>query len=333
MKRGLALVLGVLLVSAAACGADNQESASENPTPAVTAARSVPTPAPTAIAAAQPVLPVTVPDRDGRDVTVTDVSRLIVLNGDLTEIVYALGLGENVVAVDTSATYPPEAKKLPSIGYQRTLGAEAILAQRPTLILGTENAGPPAVIEQLRGAGVPVLLMKYQPGLESVAPKIRAVATALGVPARGETLAAQTQHELDAATTLAATVASKPKVAFLNLRGASTQQIWGKGTVADAVLTAAGAQNAGVLAGIDGSKPVTAEALVTAAPDILLVTSTALESVGGIDGLLTVPGVAQTPAGRNRRVLNFEDQYLLGGGPRTGQSLLELVKALHPDLR
>lgn len=284
-------------------------------------------------APATPKLPVTVTDKDGRSVTVSDISRIIPLNGEITEIIYALGLGQHVVGVDISSTYPPEARRLPSIGYQRTLAAEGILALKPTLVIGNENAGPPSVLEQIRTAGVTVYIMKYSPTIESVPVKIREVAAALGVPERGEELARTAQAEIDAARALAARATTKPRVAFLNVRGAGTQQIWGKGTVANAMITAAGAIDAGAEAGITGSKPITAEALVTAQPDVILMLTASFESAGGLDGVLAIPGIAQTPAGRNRRVVHFEDQYLFGLGPRTGRALMDLIRALHPELQ
>ncbi|MEZ4553158.1 MAG: hemin ABC transporter substrate-binding protein [Dehalococcoidia bacterium] len=279
-----------------------------------------------------PVLPVTVDDRDGNSVTIRDVSRLVILNGDITEVVYALGLGEQVVGVDTSATYPPEARAKQSIGYQARLNAEGVLALTPTLVIGDEGAGPPEVIEQIRSTGVPVLILPDAVTIDDISTKITAVATALGVPGRGAELAAQTRREIDSATDLVRRATSKPTVSFLYLRGSATQMMGGKGTRADSLIEAAGGVDAGVRAGIDDYKPITPEALVTASPDVILVMDAGLESIGGVDGLLAIPGMAETPAGKARRVVHFDDQYLLGFGPRTGQLLIELVRALHPEL-
>ncbi len=286
-----------------------------------------------AAAAPKPQLPVTVKDKDGRAVTITDVSRTIALTGDVAEIIWALGMGGGVIATDTSVTYPPEAQRAPKIGYMRTLAAEGLLAQKPTLLIGGESAGPPAVLEQLRGAGIPVVIIASPTTLAAPAQKIRAVAAALGVPAEGERLATQTQTEIDAARALAARATSKPRVIFLNVRGNQVQQISGKGAPAQAVIEAAGGIDAGTDAGVVGYKPITPEALVAGQPDFYLLFTLGLESVGGVDGLLKIPGVDQTPAGQHRRILDYEDQYLLGLGPRTGQMLHELVLALHPELR
>lgn len=280
-----------------------------------------------------PKLPVTVQDKDGKAVTITDVSRIIPLNGDVAEIVFALGLGKNVVATDISATYPPEAAALPKIGYQRTLNAEGVLALKPTLIIGAEGAGPPEVLEQLRGAGVPVLIIAAPSTLAAPAAKIRSVGAALGVPEVAEQQAQKTQQEIDEALALAAKGSKKPVVMFLYVRGTTTQQIGGRGSSADTLITAAGGVDAGTVAGINGFKPVTAEAIVAGQPEVFLLLTAGLQSIGGVDGLLQIPGVAQTPAGQAKRVLNYDDLYLLGLGPRTGQALKDLVLGLHPELK
>jgi len=318
-----------------ACGGDDDDDAAAPATTAPATATTPPTVAasPTTAAEAQPVLPATVVDKDGAKIQVKDISRVVVLNGDLAEIVYALGLGENVVGVDTSATYPAEAKAKQNIGYQRALSAEGILSLRPTVIIGSDLAGPANVIEQLKSAGVTVVLFKSATSIEGISEKLINVATALGVPNRGKELAAKTQSDIDEAMALAKKATSQPNVAFLYLRGATTQFIMGAGSGADVMIRAANAKDAGVTAGVKGSAPITPEALVTAQPDVILVLSAGLASVGGVDGLLQIPGMAQTPAGQNKRVVDFDDQYLLGLGPRAGQALMDLVRALHPELK
>lgn len=323
MKRYLALFVLLVLPLLTACGDDAGRSpSSQVTTPAVA----------NAAPEAAPVLPVAFRDKDNRTVTIKDVSRIIPLNGDIAEVVWALGLGEKVVGVDTSATYPPEARNLPSIGYQRTLSAEGIIALNPTVIIGNEGAGPPEVIDQLKAAGIPVVLIKSTTSLDGVGAKIRAVATALGVPNRGEELAKATEKDIADALALAAKAKDQPRVAFLYLRGSTVQHIMGANSGADALITAAKGIDVGAAAGIQGSKPITPEALVAAQPDVILVLTAGLQSVGGIDGLVQIPGMAQTPAGQNRRVIDMDDQYLLGMGPRAGMALMDLVKALHPGI-
>jgi len=155
---------------------------------------------------------------------------------------------------------------------------------------------------------------------------------ALGVPNRADELARATQKQIDDAMAKAVQAKDKTRVVFLYLRGNSTQLILGEGSRGDVMIKAASAIDVGVEAGIKGTKPITPEALAAARPDVILVLSAGLQSVGGIDGLLKIPGVAQTPAGQNRRVIDLDDQYLLGLGPRTGLAVMDLVKKLHPEL-
>lgn len=335
---GLLLMALVTACGSPATGSGGGPAATATPTVAPVGTTTPPgapsavSPTATARAAASQ-LPATVKDKDGKEVTVTDTSRIVPLNGDIAEIVWALGLGGNVVATDTSATFPPEARALAKIGYQRQLAAEGILALNPTVVIGDEAAGPPATLEQLRGAGVPVVIVPDPPTLDTPAMKIRAVGAALGVPDRAEELAVRTQRGIDDARALAARATGKPKVMFLYVRGAGTQNIGGKGTSADVLIGAAGGADAGADAGISGYKPLTAEALAAAQPDVILLLSAVLDSIGGVEGLLAIPGVAQTPAGQQRRVLAYDDLFLLGMGPRTGQALRELTLGLHPELR
>jgi iron complex transport system substrate-binding protein len=259
-----------------------------------------------------------VTDVNGDEVTVTDVSRIVPLNGDISEIVFALGLGPNVVGVDTSATYPEdELAGLPRIGYQRQLAAEGILSLEPTLVIGNELAGPPEVLDQLRAAGVTVVIFPEISTIEGIADKIRNVAGALGVPEAGTQLAEETMAEIAAVRELAAGVDEPRTAMFLYVRGANTQLIGGAGTTADALIVAAGAVNAAAEAGLVEYQPMTAESLAAAQPDLLILLTAGLESVDGVEGLLEIPGVAQTPAGQNGNIIDFDDLYFLGFGPRT----------------
>jgi iron complex transport system substrate-binding protein len=328
------VALAAAALTAAACGSSDDDPTATGTGTAATATASATTALATATATETGTggLPVTMTDVDGREVEITDVSRIVVLNGDLAEVVYALGFGDNVVGVDISATYPPEAAAKQNIGYQRQLNAEGIISLAPTLVIGNEVAGPPEVLEQLRDSGITTLILKDVTTLDGVREKILAVAKALGVPEKGEELWAQTEAKIAEAVALAATAEESPRVAFLYLRGSSTQMLMGRGSRADVLITAAGGVDAGSELGINGAAPITAESLVAAAPDVILVLTAGLQSVGGIDGLLSIPGIAQTPAGQERRVVDMDDQYLLGLGPRTGEALMDLVQALHPEL-
>jgi iron complex transport system substrate-binding protein len=313
MVRRWLLLLGVLGALAACTGG------SESGPPGTTA---VPTPG----------LPVTYTGADGVTSTITDASRIVTLSGEFTETVFALGLGPNVVAVDLSSVYPEEALGLPKVGVEFRLLAEPIIAQEPTVVIGDEDAVPRDVIEQVRAAGIPVVIFPALTTIDAPVEKIRQVSHVLGIEEAGEALAAIVRAEIDDALALAAKAPSRPRAAFVYIASAETVLIFGEDTVGGAMLAAAGAHNVAADAGISGWMPLTPEALAAGEPEVLVTASRGVATVGGLDAFLALPGVAETPAARERRVLVFEDLYILGLAPRTGQALRELVLGLHPEL-
>ncbi|GGW80730.1 heme/hemin ABC transporter substrate-binding protein [Streptomyces lomondensis] len=284
---------------------------------------------PLAGAAPTPKLPVTVDSSDGRKVTVEDASRILPLNGGVAEIVFTLGLGDRVVGRDITATFA-EAGKLPQVTKAHDVSAESVLSLRPSVVLADTDTGPKEALEQIRGAGVPVVVLDPATKLSDVTTRTTRVAEALGVPDAGRALNRRMNGEL-AAARAAVPEGSRPKVAFLYLRGsAAVYLIGGRGSGADSLIEAAGAVDAGTAAGLDKPfTPITTEALAAARPDVILMMSKGLESVGGIDGLVKIPGIAQTPAGLNRRVVAVEDGVLLGYGPRTPLVIDVLVDRIH----
>jgi iron complex transport system substrate-binding protein len=285
-------------------------------------------PAATAAWSAPPRLPATVTDSTGQVVTVPSIERLISLGGSITETVYALGLGGNVAAADSSSSYPPETAGLARVAYVRTLAAEGILSLNPSAIVATEEAGPPAALEQLRGAGVPLVMVPDPPTLEAPAKKISMLAAALGVPERGRVLLHVLEADLALLRQRVAAAGGRPRVLFLYVRAGGTQSAAGLDTQPGAMIEAAGGINAGAEVGIVGYKPITAEAVVAARPDVLLAFTSGLEGIGGVEALLQIPGLAQSPAGQARRVVHMDDLYLGGMGPRTGKAALELAEKL-----
>ena len=274
------------------------------------------------------VLPVTVKSDDGRPVTITDTSRIIPLWDNLAEVVFALGLGDHVVGRDTSTTFA-QATKLPLVTRAHDISPESVLSLRPTLILADEQTGPAEALRQIRDVGVPVVVFKRPTNVAEIGAQITRIASALGVKDQGEALAARTTREVDAIRSKVASEATHPRVAFLYLRGsAGVALIAGPGSGVDSMIEAAGGRDAGTAIKLGNPfTPLTSEALVDAKPDIILMTTTGLESVGGLDGLLEVPGVAQTPAGRDRRVVTMEDGLLFSFGTRTAGALRTLSAA------
>ena len=324
---GLAVATLVLVGCGAGTAADGRATGANGP--GGTEMQAVP-----AVAdGADPVLPITVDSADGRSVTVTDVSRIVVLQGNIAEVTFALGLGDNVVGRDISATFD-EAADVPLVTRAHDVSAESVLSLRPTVVLADTDTGPPEAIEHVRNVGVPLVVFDTATRVDQIGPRIEAVATALGVGPAGAALAAETDQALAEVTRTIGTD-NRPSVAFLYMRGqAGVYLLGGEGSGADSMIETAGGTDAGTAIGLDQAfTPITSEALVLAAPDIILMTTTGLESVGGIDGLVQIPGIGQTPAGQNRRVVTVEDGLLYSFGVRTPDALRALADQLRavPD--
>ena len=258
---------------------------------------------------------------------VPDGTRMISLFGDITEIVYALGAQEFLVARDASSIYPPEAEELPNLGFAGSLNVEAILNLEPTLIIGTAMAGPPEVLEQLRQAGVEVLILGELKELDAPQIKFRFVGNALGLPRKAEALALDVEHRLE--EVLAAAVNDRPlRVLHIYIRRGGLQLVSGAGNEAQTIIEAAGGIDAAAEAGIVGWQPLTPEALVSADPDVYLVMDRGLAVIGGVEGLLEIPGMAETKAGRGQHVISMPDLYLLGFGPRLPEAVADLAEFL-----
>ncbi|PZA06356.1 MULTISPECIES: hemin ABC transporter substrate-binding protein [unclassified Meiothermus] len=268
--------------------------------------------------------PFTVKDARGQTVTVRSIERIVSLNGVTTEILFALGVGDRVVGRDTSSYYPAAANKLPTVGYQFQLNAEGILALKPTLVLGREDAKPPQVFDQLAAAGVTVVRVPDKPTLEGAKEKIRTIAAAVGQVERGEALVRALERDLLVLRSKQrqATVKKTLKGLFLYLRGTQVTYVCGEGSNPVGMMELAGIANAAK--GIKDCQQMTAEAVVAAQPDLIVVFTKGLESIGGLEGLRKLPGVMQTPAGQAGRVVAIDDLYLGGFGPRAGRAALEL---------
>ncbi|PAK23890.1 ABC transporter substrate-binding protein [Streptomyces sp. alain-838] len=279
----------------------------------------------------EPELPVTVRSADGAQVEVERAERIVPLSGSLSEIVFTLGLGDRVVARDVTATFE-QAAKLPVVTRGHDVSAESVLSLKPDLVIAETTTGPEEAVDQIRAAGVPVLFVEAAGGLDDVGPRIQAVADALGVPAAGKELTRRSEQRIEAVRE-DVPHGERPRVAFLYLRGsASVYLIGGKGSGAGSLIEAAGAVDAGAASGLEKDfTAITSEALVKAAPDAILVMSKGLESVGGVDGLVKIPGVAQTPAGLERRIVSVEDGVLLNYGPRTDRVLKSVVAQLYGE--
>ncbi|RYB93140.1 hemin receptor [Nocardioides oleivorans] len=283
-------------------------------------------------------LPVTVTDAQGTQVTVEDTSRILALDiyGTLSQTVYQLGLGDSVVGRDISSQFPEIADRPLVTSNGHELNAESILALDPTVVLTDTSLGPWDVILQVRDAGIPVVVTDSHRGLDNLASLTSQVADALGVPQEGKELGQRIVDEADAMEAEIAELAPKDvndrlRTVFLYVRGSSgVYYMFGQDSGADSLIEAVGAYDVSSEIGWKGMRPLTDEGLVSAQPDVVLMMSEGLESVGGVDGLLErFPALAQTPAGEHERIVAMNDDQVLSYGPRTADVLNALAIALY----
>ena len=199
------------------------------------------------------------------------------------------------------------------------------------MVLAVEDAGPPAVLDQMREAGLPVVLIPDEPSPAGVLEKIMRVAVTLGEEEKGRALAARLKGKLDALAAAVARLPMRPRVLFLLSIGRGGAPLAaGRKTAAAAIIELAGGVNA--VDAFEGYKPLSPEAAVAAAPDVILVTNRSLRLMGGQAGLIGIPEIALTPAGQGRRIIAMDGLLLLGFGPRTGIAIERFAKRLHPGI-
>lgn len=276
-----------------------------------------------ALASAQAV---EVTDARGRVVSVKDASRIVSIGGSVTEILFALGLGDRVIAVDQTSRYPAAARKLPDVGYSRTLAPEGVLSVGPSVILAVEGAGPRSTLDVLESASVPVVIIPDAHDADGVVRKIEAVAAAVGEKEKGRALAEAVRADFTALGKAVAELKAHPRAVFVLSIGNGTAVVGGVDTSADAMFQLAGVRN--VMAAIKGYKPAVDEAAMAADPDAVVVMRGGGQVLDA-ETVLGLPAFAGTPAATQRRFVSLPGSYLLGFGPRAPQAARDLAAALH----
>jgi iron complex transport system substrate-binding protein len=249
--------------------------------------------------------------------------RLISIGGALTEIIYLLKASTQLVGVDTTSIYPAAATRLPNVGYARSLSTEGILALRPTQLIATEDAGPPIVLKQMIDAGIPLSILPSGYQFKDLSDRVGIIGRLVHKTDSAQALASRLALEWK--NTQECVAYSKYKnirTLFILSQNPSQLMVGGAKTSADAMIAYAGAHNA--ISGFSGFKPLTPEAVIAANPDVLLLTDQGMKAVGGIGGVLRFPGVNQTRAGKEQKIISLEAMYLLGFGPRMPLAVAEL---------
>jgi iron complex transport system substrate-binding protein len=254
------------------------------------------------------------------------VSRVVVLANGVAEIMNALNAKSILVGRDISST-ESELKDIPIVTSGHQVLSEKVIALKPDLVIIDASTGPKSALDQIKSAGIKIVQTPESWTLSDIPIKVAAVAAAIGSPQQGNQLNAAFTSQLKTST-----IPSNPRIAFLYLRGTSSVYlIGGKGSGADSLISAIGATDIGAQSLPNPFNTMTAESLATLNPDVIIVMSKGLQSVGGISGLLKLPGVAQTQAGKNQAVIDVDDSLLLSFGPRSPalvQALADAVTAV-----
>jgi iron complex transport system substrate-binding protein len=286
-------------------------------------------------------LPATVTSHDlagDVEVTVTDTSRILGLDlsGSISATIAGLGFAEQLVGRDSSSTFP-EVAELPVVTTGgHTVNSESVIALRPSVIITDGTIGPIDVMLQLRDVGIPVVFVDADAGFDGVYQLAEQVANVLGADQAGRALSERLRTEIEAKIAeVAAIVPTDPadrlRMLFLYLRGDSgIYYLFGAESGVDDLINAVGGIDVATEIGWTGMKPMTDEAIIAAAPDLILVMSSGLESAGGVDGLLkSKPAIGITPAGQNRRFVTMADGEILSFGPRTASVIDAVARAIY----
>ncbi|MBM3549954.1 MAG: hemin ABC transporter substrate-binding protein [Alphaproteobacteria bacterium] len=266
-----------------------------------------------------------------RALLAADMARLVVGGGALTEIVVALGAGAQIVGVDTTSLYPARlVEKLPKIGYLRTLSAEGILSLSPSMLVVSDQAGPPSVLDQLRSVKLPLAVVPETSAADHVSEKVVAVAEAIGRREKGAEMAATIVADLKAARDAISSL-KRPSVLFILSSTGDRLMAAGQATAAETMIDLAGARNA--VQGYVNYKPLSSESAMAADPDVIVLPDHAVSALGGAAAVKRLPQLASTRAAAAGRIVSMDSLYLLGLGPRIAHAARDFAAALHPEAR
>jgi iron complex transport system substrate-binding protein len=250
--------------------------------------------------------------------------KVVALANGAGEIISAMGFKSILIGRDIAST-DVDLKSVPIVTSGHQVVAEKIIALTPDLVIVDKSTGPQSALDALAVAGIRVVITPEAWTLGDMPAKVGAIADAIGVPASGAALNTALNSSLKNLQGLP----EKSRVVFLYLRGGSSiYLIGGKGSGADSLIGAVGALDVGAATLANPFNAMTSELLASLNPDVLLVMSKGLQSVGGVSGLVQLPGIAQTAAAKNRRVIAVDDSLLLSFGPRTPDLIEQLSVAM-----
>ncbi|ABM44681.1 hypothetical protein H704_00419 [Bartonella bacilliformis Peru38] len=253
-------------------------------------------------------------------------AHIISIGGALTETIYALGAQNQLIARDSTSTYPKEALTLPELGYMRALSPEGLLSLDPEGILLVEGSGPPSTIDILKKTSIPILIVPENFSRESIIEKIRLVGKALHRETQAAALIEKINHKFMENDALLAKVTKPKRVLFIFSIQNGRAMVSGTHTAADAMIKLSGAINA--VSDYRGYKLLNNEELLKSNPDFILLTNHT-ENLIKIDKILSMPAIKATPAAQNHAIKQVDTMYFLGFGPRTADASKELIDMLY----
>ncbi|WP_273727698.1 hemin ABC transporter substrate-binding protein [Brucella gallinifaecis] len=255
-----------------------------------------------------------------------EANRIVSLGPDVTEIIFALGVGDKIVAVDRSSKYPAETATKTNVGYRRSLSPEGILTLDTDLIIASEDIGPPETTDVLNQSAVEILYIPVDNSRAGLVKKIKLIAKRLDLEKEGDALTQKVIDDFDAATAYASKISADKQKKVVFFHGLARLSGAGSDTAADAFIRYAGGINP--LSIYSGYKPVSEEWLVKAEPDVVLMLS---DGNGGPtrEDVFSHKALQQTPAAKSQSLVVLEGPYMLGFGPRTAEAIRKLATALY----
>jgi iron complex transport system substrate-binding protein len=260
--------------------------------------------------------------------------RIVCVSKELNEMIFELGKGRDIVAVDLSSTYPDSAKLLPNVGYHRMLNAEGIISMNPDLVLHDNDMGPASVLPQLEKAGLNIKAFEIGRTIDSAKLILKQLGDFFHVPEKADSLNKKLDTDLlTAKNTLAAiNIKDTPTVMVIQFGRANNSffVMSGRGGITDKMIELAGGKAAHYDA--KGARQMSAEAMATANPDIIIATDYGFDKMGGAENFKNgIPGVSLTNAAKNNRIYRFEEHDIVYFSPRTGENVMKLMKLFYPN--
>lgn len=258
--------------------------------------------------------------------------RIVSVSKQITEMLFALGKGKDIVACDLTSSYPDSAKLLPKVGYHRLLSTEGIVSMRPDVVVYSPNIGPATVIPQLQQVGIRCKEFFESNTLDSAQLLLTALANYFGVKGVADSLNKQLQQQMQIVYAAQKQCTDTPKVMVIQFGQANNVffVMSGRNGPADAMIRLAVGKPAVYQA--KGASQLSAEAIATANPDVVIVTDFGFDKLGGVEGVKKLPGVALTNAAKNNRIYRFNEHDIVYFGPRSAENILLLMKLLHPNI-